>query len=558
MIIDVLLAVSLSAAQLPPPPPPPPPPPGPAVSRDRADDRKGTATIKGRVFMPDGRPLRRAEVAATGGELTDGRRTTTGLEGEYVLEELPAGRYTLTVSRSGYLPTRYGQTRYGEPGSPFEIKEGEAIDNVNFTLDRAGVISGRVLDESGEPAAGVQVWAMQPQFFRGSRRLVPIGTRVMTDDAGNYRLLALPPGEYVVVGILRDTWMSDEKEPRMLAYAPTYYPGSATATDAQRVKVAAGQEAAAIDFALSAMRAATLSGTAIGSDGAPLAGGSVSLTLEMAGPSFVSMSMIGNARVGPDGTWTLKDVAPGEYTLRASGTVGDRGGETALLKVVVHGTDLVGLALTTDPGVLLSGRVSTDTGERLPAGQLTVSTGLVTMENPQVRGTPGKDDGVVAADGTFLRKSPSGAVVIRVSGLPRGWGLKSVLLGGRDYVGAPIEVRPGQPVSGIRAIVSQRFPTLRGRVTNDQNAPAEGVAIIFPTDPARWIEAGAMTRLTKADRNGAFQIDTVRPGDYYLVAVEYLQQWQANDPEFLEALRPRATKVSVGEQPVNVELRVVR
>jgi hypothetical protein len=187
-----------------------------------------------------------------------------------------------------------------------------------------------------------------------------------------------------------------------------------------------------------------------------------------------------------------------------------------------------------------------------------VNTGLVSMDNPQIRPTPGKDDGVVAADGTFVRKSATGAVVVRVSGLPRGWGLKSIMIGNRDYVGLPLEVRAGQPVSGVRAVISNRFPTLRGRVLDEQGAPAEGVAILFPTDPARWVEAGATTRFTKADRAGGFQIDTVRPGEYFAIAIEYVQQWQVNDPEFLEALRPRATKLVIAEQPATIDLKVVR
>src|SRR5829696_4396215 len=157
------------------PPPPPPPPPAPASTRDTTEDRKGTASIKGRVFTPDGRPLRRAQVVASGAELPNGRTITTGLEGEYVLDELPGGRYTLLVTRSGYLPARHGQTRYGEPGSPLEIKNGQALDGINFTLNRAGVISGRIVDESGDAAADVRVWALLPQFFRGARRLVLVG-----------------------------------------------------------------------------------------------------------------------------------------------------------------------------------------------------------------------------------------------------------------------------------------------------------------------------------------------------------------------------------------------
>ena len=488
------------------------------------------------------------------------RTISTGLEGEYLLEEIPAGRYTLIASRSGYLTTRFGQARFGEPGTPLEVKNGESIEKIDFRLERAGVISGRVVDETGEAAAGVQMWALQPQFFRGSRRLVPVSSsQVRTDDAGTYRLIALPPGEYVVVGVLRETWMSDEKQPRMLGYAPTYFPGTGNATEAQRIKVAPGQEAAAIDFTLTAMRAATLSGTATGSDGGPLAGGSVTLMYEVSGPTFTSMSMAGSTRIAADGTWTLRDVPPGEYSLRATGPVGgERSSETAVLRITVQGADLSGLAINTDSGVVISGTMVTDTGESLPKGQLGISTGLATAEPSQVRTTGGKDDGIVGPDGTFARRSMTGAVVVRTTGLPRGWALRSVIVGNRDYAGLPLDVHAGQPIGGITVVVSNRLPTVRGRLVDEAGKPTDGVAILFPADQARWIEAGATIRHAKADRSGSVQFDTVRPGEYLAVAVEYVQQWQIYDPEFLTPLRRRATKVTIGEEPVTIDLKVVR
>ena len=559
MIETALLFACLTFAQL--PPPPPPPPPMPARPRDTSAEVKGTSSIKGRVTTADGRPLRRASVSASASELKDPRSTTTGLEGEYELDELPAGRYTISVTRSGYLPTRYGQARYGEPGSPLQIKAGEKLEKIDFTMDRAGVISGRVLDETGEAVPGVQIWAMQSQYFRGARRLVPVGgPAVRTDDGGNYRILALPPGEYVVSGILRETWMSDEKAPRMLAYAPTYFPGTANGADAQRVKVAAGQESGAVDFSLLALSAATLSGTVAGSDGQPLATGNISLTQEVAGPTFVSMSMAGNARLDGNGAFTLRDVAPGDYTLRATGsTAGDRPTETATLKVSVLGSDMTGLVLTADAGVMISGQVVSDTGEPLPSERLGVTTGLISMENSSVRGTPGVDDGIVGPDGTFARRSMTGTVVFRLGGLPRGWGLKQVMIGGKDYAGLPIEVRAGQTISGVTAVVSKRLPTIRGRVLDDDGKPTAGVVVVFPTDTQRWHEASATIRSSKSDQAGVFQFDTMRPGEYFAVAIAYVQQWQINDPEFLASLRERATKVAVGDEtPVHVDLKVVR
>jgi protocatechuate 3,4-dioxygenase beta subunit len=565
-MLDIVFLAALTLASVQGPPPPPPPPPMPRREVDPSLPKKGTATIKGRVLTADGRPLRRATVSATAAEMQEPRTTTTGLEGEYVLDELPAGRFTITVSRSGYLPTRYGQTRYGEPGAPLQIDNGKALEHIDFTLHRAGVISGRIVDENGEAAAGVQVWAMQSQYFRGARRLVPVSTggimsRPMTDDAGNYRLLGLPPGEYVVLARLRDTWMSDEKPPRMLSYAPSYFAGTANALEAQRVKVAAGQEAGAVDFALLAMPTATISGTVMRSDGMPVTSGNVSLTQEISGPTSSSMSMYGNARIGADGTFTLTDVAPGDYTVRATSTL-DAGSETAVLRVTVTGNDISGLVLAADTGVPISGRVVTDTGDPLPppVGQMTVSTAHISMDpTTNVRTKPGEDDGVVSIPaGAFTRSSATGPVVFRVSGLPRGWALKQVVIGSRDFAGLPVDIRPGQPVSGVTLVISQRLAGITGRVLDEAGKPTSGVVVVFPTDPARWHEAAATIRSGKTDQAGVFRFDMMRPGEYFVVAVDYVQQWQVNDPEFLTPLRERAMKVQLGEENVSVDVKVVR
>src|SRR6476646_3803403 len=77
--------------------------PGSSPPRDARPTVTGTAVIRGRVFAADtGRPLRRARIVVNAPELgPDSRQTSTDLEGRYELKELPAGRYTMLVTRAG-------------------------------------------------------------------------------------------------------------------------------------------------------------------------------------------------------------------------------------------------------------------------------------------------------------------------------------------------------------------------------------------------------------------------------------------------------------------------
>ena len=523
-------------------------------------DRKGTIGIKGFVYSPDGRPLRRAQIRVSGSELNQARTASTGLDGEYEVPDLPSGRYTVGVTRNGYLPVSFGQRRQGEPGMPIELADKQVMDKVNFTLERAGVVSGRVLDEAGEAVGGAYVWVMQSQFFRGQRRFVPINpTHGQTDDTGQYRISSIPPGDYIVQAAFRETWMSDGKEPQMLAYAPSYFPATASPLDAARVRVGPGQESHAIDITLVPGRAAALSGTVLGSDGTALAGASVSLTQQTAGPGGAMMSFIGSTVSDGQGKWRLANISPGEYQLRATGAVADRGTETAMMTVLVSGTDQEGLTLAADPGALISGRVVTDTGDALPKATLRIATApLVYDLNARPPATPGKDDGAVGADGTFTLKSPSGDQFLRVGALPRGWSIARIEAAGGEFTDRPLDLRPGQHTADIRIVVSNSLPAVTGKVVDDREQRGEATLLLFPVDKTRWHEAGGSLRSTRPDQAGTFRFDAVRPGEYFLAAVDSIQQWQVNDPEYLASAQERATKLVVAREPVAIDVKVAR
>src|SRR5215813_14070264 len=139
MLVPLCLTLVLTALAQQIPPAPPPPPARPATVRDAsAADKKGTAVIRGHVRTDDGRPLRRAQISLRGAPLTNGRTTSTGLEGEYEIAELPAGRFSISVSRSGYLPARYGQRANGDDGTPIEVVDGATLDKIDLTMERAG------------------------------------------------------------------------------------------------------------------------------------------------------------------------------------------------------------------------------------------------------------------------------------------------------------------------------------------------------------------------------------------------------------------------------------
>src|SRR5262245_48889792 len=81
--------------------------------------------ISGRVLTADsGRPVKRARVFVTAAELPGGRGALTDDTGLFELSDLPAGRYTLTVSKSGFVSLSYGQRRPLQAGTPLQLNDG--------------------------------------------------------------------------------------------------------------------------------------------------------------------------------------------------------------------------------------------------------------------------------------------------------------------------------------------------------------------------------------------------------------------------------------------------
>ena len=233
--------------------------------------------------------IRRAQVRISGAEVAP-KAALTDAEGRFEFRDLPAGRFSLQTSKSGFVSVQYGQTRPFESGKPIELADKQSLDNADVSMPRGSVIAGRIVDEFGDAIPDVSVTAVRQSWQNGRRRLVPSPGRIaQTNDLGQYRIYGLPPGDYYVSATLRGAALETiEMEfvsfggvsigggPTAPApksgYSSTYYPGTPNIAEAQRVTVPAGQESSSADFALVAVRLAKVSGIVIGSDGKPLEG----------------------------------------------------------------------------------------------------------------------------------------------------------------------------------------------------------------------------------------------------------------------------------------------
>ena len=308
------------------------------IQRDTLAVPKGSAAVSGIVTSDDAtpQPLRRAQVTITSTDQPVLKTIFTDASGRFSVPDLPAGRYSLSAVKGGYVRMSYGARRHNRPGTPINLAEGQRLTGLTLRLPKGGVITGTILDETGLPAVGAQVRLFEYRVQLGERTLLPAtmgnGMGEQTDDRGAYRFYGLPPGDYVVSATPRNSNIGEirastdaeiraalaslqqpptppppagqplppPRESVMVGFSPVYFPGATSLAGASQITLAAGEERAGVDFAVQLVRTARIEGTVIVPPGMPPQ--AVSLTMVPAGP-----------QVGPGilGTTFLNRVTPG-------------------------------------------------------------------------------------------------------------------------------------------------------------------------------------------------------------------------------------------------------
>ena len=505
-----------------------------------AQQGPATGTVSGRVTGPNGVPLRGAEVRLRDPNGRENRLATTDENGAFEVTNLPPGTWSVSAAKSGYITQHYQQRNPFSAPETVTLAARQRVD-VRFILRRGGAIAGRLVDEYGDPVAGARVQVLRARYERGRRRLAQVGVSDQTDDTGAFRLYALPAGDYYLGATLRAAGADGVVE--IPVGVPTYYPGTTSIGDAQRLRLAAGEELAGVSFALEPVRPTTVSGVVLSASGTPATDASVMLLA--ANDLSVIGAPLGNfGRAGAGGTFVIANVAPGTYRLQVrSGAVFDPmagQGEEALMPLTVGPEGLSGITVTTARTPPITGTVVTESGAALPPN-LSVGVGLR---------QPGG-----GADFIFtVRSSARAALPLRVPGLvglvtftidpPRGWMVKQVELDGADVTNRLFELRSATPTAKVT--LTDRITRITGAVRRDGRPSPGAQVVFFPDDADTWPYPSRYVTAVKADDRGTFAIDGVPPHqDYLAVALDALETGDTEDPEFLASLREKGTRLSV-------------
>ena len=597
----------------------------------------GTAAIGGAIVSTDGgRPVRRARVTLTGADLRGAKAATSDDKGHFAFTDLPAGRYTLSASKPGYVNSVYGQKKPGRAGTPIQLADAQHLDDLKLPLAKGGVITGAVLDENNDASTGTQVTAWRAEMRTGEKRYVQAGSD-QTDDRGTYRIYGLLPGDYIVRatprnsadlrsvvqdvvgqlgnnaggpgggggrggglggqlgggalqqllggrgggnaaaaigGLLAD--LNGANDDTNVGYAPVYYPGTTTSTNATAVALDVSQERQGVDFQLQLVQTAKVSGSVTSPDGDA---SGVLLTLVNETEEALGGGL-NTARVQQDGTFSFTNVAPGQYVLQARANRGGRGGgrrgggpganaaggagqpaQPAPPEVLwgespvfVDGHPVSGITVTMQAGMKVSGHMVFDgappltdlTRVRVALAPATPSQGLDLAQN-----TPATLD----ATGNFtITGVAPGRYTVRVQGGVANMTLKSATTGGRDILDFPMEVRPNQDVADLTLTMSNQAQELSGTLTDAQSMPATAyTVIVFSADTKFWTPQSRRIVSARPGTDGRFIVRNLPPGEYYLAAVTDVEPGDWFDPKFLEQLRPASAHVTLAPNDKKVQ-----
>ena len=186
------------------------------------------------------------------------RSAATDASGSAQFTGLPAGMYSLSVDPPA------GTARSRASSSLVEIPEGRQA-KATLRVTRGGVISGRLVDEDGDPAVGAQIVVFRQAKTVGGTRAVSEGNAntQFPNDLGQYRVWSLAAGDYVVGAYTRSFTMPGDEALSREGHVPTYFPGVLAADHARLVTVKAGQETGSIDFMLSRGRLGSVTGRVV-------------------------------------------------------------------------------------------------------------------------------------------------------------------------------------------------------------------------------------------------------------------------------------------------------
>jgi len=471
--------------------------------------------------------------------------TDTDADGHFSMS-LQAGSYRLWVERPGFARQAYGSRTPEGAGAVLTLSPGQRMRDLNLRMVPLGAISGRVLDEEGEPLQGVGIQVLRFSYATGRRQLIPImGTS--TNDRGEYRAYGLGSGRYYLLATLRGAPLSHPEETAALVpevqdpFAAVYYPGVLDFPSASEIPLPEGGELSDADFHLQRVPAVTVRGRLF-SPVEDFTGSQVQVVL--AHTEGNTASFINRATATVDratGRFEFRGISPGPHLLAASQLYGAHAyaGRLALVVNAATSQHILNLALTA--AFDITGTVELEGGSAAKLSNTIVrllpSEGLAMgAQLPSSKIGPGGSirlAGVTPGNWQFTLNS-----------LPEDLWIKAATFDTQDVLRGELNVS-SDAHGQLHILLASNGGQVSGTVSEDEK-PRRAIVVLVPTAADLQGSAQMYSSTTTGDE-GTFVFKGVRPGSYKLFAFEDVEAFSWLDPEFLKPVESMGETITVGE-----------
>jgi protocatechuate 3,4-dioxygenase beta subunit len=504
-----------------------------------------SCTVSGQVTNAStGEPVRRALVALRRIEAAPGvtniqvaQSGSTDAAGRFAIAGVAPGKYRLTAEHNGFLVTQYGARGPNKPGTPLTLEPGQKSSDLVLRLTPHGVITGRVLDDEGEPVSNVDVQLSRQQYMQGRKQMVRAGGS-NTNDLGEYRIFGLAPGRYFLSATMRQNPIAPQTDDD---YVTTWFPRTTDAAAAGLIDVSPGTQLRNIDVTLARMHTVTVRGHVI-NEARPVTGTNLSamLTSRTAGGGANTRG----SPVSPQGNFEFHNVAPGSYFVVAAAHSPGKS-YTARTAIQVGGSNIEGLSLTIGGGVPVTGkvRVEGETTESLAKVQVMLQAaepGAIMfgpLPNQQVK-----------QDGSFLLEDVGAdRYNLTVNGLPEGFYVARIRSANIDVLAEGLDVSGGAPAP-LDVVLSPKAAQVSGTVMDPKTQkPAIAIMVVLVPQEKDRRDRESFYRTSYTDASGQFTLKNMVPGEYRAYAWEEADYGAWMDPDFMKLQEGRGETVSLPE-----------
>src|ERR1035437_6217662 len=422
-------------------------------------------------------------VAASFAGITGAYGAMSDRTGHFSIATIRPGTYILLPERAGFM---HVQAKGSTAIPNLTIKPGEALTGYQLKMTPRAVISGRVVDEAGDPVQGVRVQSV-PVTPGSIPAVVMPAPNPGTDDRGEFRLLG-PAGKYYVQATVNNMGGGAQERPEIRSdgtseaiYATTFYPSTLRKDRGTVVEAVAGKDVSGIEIRLARQQQGlSISGVV---SGIP-EGTNRGYVVMQFGESAQRINSGRSTGIGADGKFRFDGLQPGFY--RVSAQYND-GGKTQLVSRTMEwqlaNSEIANVELVLAPGLELSGTMRMDgeaAGAAAPKRTVKLEPALgYFVANLGITG------GEVDRDGGFrIANIVPGKYRVKVEPLPENAYVKVLEIDGVAVTNGMADLSKVARGASAKVTIGSNGAQISGRVldANGERMPTNVVMIFLARD----------------------------------------------------------------------------